>query len=61
MQIFRIRNIIIDGFIFVKPANIVYSEEDKMCVISAGWRIVIADRKISIEYRVKKEKKDIKK
>ncbi len=28
-----------------------------MWVISAGWRIVIADRKISIEYRVKKEKK----
>ena len=25
-----------------------------MWVVSAGWRIVIADRKISIEYRVKK-------
>ena len=37
---------------------IVYSEEDKMWVISAGWRIVIADRKISIEYRVKKEKEN---
>ncbi|GAJ03208.1 unnamed protein product [marine sediment metagenome] len=34
----------------------VYSEEDKMWVISVGWRIVIADRKISIEYRVKKDK-----
>ena len=27
-----------------------------MWVISAGWRIVIADRKISIEYRVKRVK-----
>ncbi|MEE8564667.1 MAG: hypothetical protein V3S96_03635 [Atribacterota bacterium] len=27
----------------------VYSEEDKMWIISAGWRIVIADSENSIE------------
>ena len=37
---------------------IVYSEEDKTWVISAGWCIVMADRKISIAYRVKKEKEN---
>jgi hypothetical protein len=56
IQIFRIRNIIINSLIFVKPTNtvssieyIVYSEEDKLWITSADWRIVIADGKISIE------------
>jgi len=34
----------------------VYSEEDTMRVISAGWHMVIADRKSSIEYRFKKKR-----
>lgn len=42
IQIFRILNIIIDGLIFVKPANI-ESIEYVVC---------------SIEYRVKKEKEN---
>ena len=33
----------------------VYSEEDKMWVISAGWRIVIADSENSIALRKRKK------